>query len=403
MTCEMKSCLKCKRPLCSTKCPAGLDIPYILTAYEKGDYEEAVNEILKKHCIPFITGPLCDQEKQCGLGCIKHLTFMKDLETELGNYFLNNEMFFKVNNNSNLNICIIGSGVAGLSAAYELLKNGCHVTIYEKDDKLGGIINNHLPGFRFDHQKIDTFIDNLINMGLNVKLGNELGKNLFIDDLKDYNKIVIALGTTKYVSTLPKCDNVISAFDILRSFVRGDELSKYLNKKVIVLGGGNVAYDVSRSLKRIGADVSIVYRRDIANSPASKKEVEVSIEEGIFINELKAPVELVYENKKFVGVKFEKMELVDTGEKRKSIKGTNEFETIECDYVVEALGSKSNYDYLKTILPDIFNEFGYVKDDYLEYCDNILLCGDYFTGASTFVSASSSGIKIANLILNEKE
>lgn len=402
MTDEMKLCLKCKKPLCSTKCPAGLNIPLILSAYEKGNYQEAVNEILKKHCIPFITGPLCDQEKQCGQGCIKNLTFMKDLETKLGEYFLNNECFYQVTKESNLNVCIIGSGVAGLSVAYQLLKNGVKVTIFEKDQKLGGIITNHLPMFRYDHSKVEKFINNLLHMGLEVNCGFEFGKNLLIEDLKEFDKVVLAMGTTKYVSTLPVCANVFSAFNILRSFVRGDDLGKYSNKKVIVLGGGNVAYDVSRALNKIGANVNIVYRRDIANSPASIKEVKLAVEEGIKIEELKSPTELVYnDNGTFKGVLFEKMALVDTGEKRKSIKGLNEFELIECDYVIEALGSRSNYNYLKQIKPEFFNEYNYIKDDYLAYNDNIYLCGDYHTGASTFVNASSNGVKIANIILEK--
>lgn len=401
----INNCLKCKKPLCKTKCPSNIDIPLVVNEIEKGNIDNALNIILEKHSIPFICGALCDQNKQCGAGCIKHLDFMKDVETKLGDYFLSKDQYFKVakNNKNNINIAIIGGGVAGVSCAYELLKAGYSVTIFDRENSLGGIVKHYLPSFRYDNNKMINFIERLISMGLKIEYNKTFGKNLLIEDLNDFKYIVLAMGTTKYVNVLPKDEHVKSAFDILYKYQNNCDLNLYNNKNILVLGGGNVAYDVARCLKRLDANVKIIYRRDIKNSPASIKEINLAIDEGIIIEELKSPIELIYENEKFIGVKFEKMELIDTGESRKNFKGLNEFEVIKCDYVVEALGSKCDYNYLKTIKPELFNESNYIEDDYYLNENRIFVCGDYLTGAATFSSASHSGVLTSKIIIDKED
>lgn len=400
----ISSCLKCKKPLCKTKCPSNVDIPLIVRELENNNIDKALDIILENHSIPFICGPLCDQNKQCGAGCVKHLEFMKEVETQLGDYFLSNNKYFTLlENKKDVKVAIIGGGVAGASCAYQLLRKGYDVTIFDKENSLGGIVQHYLPNFRYDNSKMINFIERLVSMGLKIEYNKTFGDNLLIEDLNEFKYIVLALGTTKYVNVLPKDKHVLSAFDILYSYQTNQDLSIYENKSLLVLGGGNVAYDVARCLKRSNAYVKIVYRRDIKNSPASIKEIEIAKKEGIIIEELKSPVELVYENEEFVGVKFEKMELVDTGETRKSFRGLNEFEVINCDYVIEALGSRCDYQYLKKIKPELFNESNYIKDDYHLNENRIFVCGDYLTGAATFSSASHSGVLTSKIIINKED
>lgn len=400
----INSCLKCKKPLCKTKCPSDIDIPLIVNELQNGNIDNALDLILEKHSIPFICGPLCDHNKQCAAGCIKHLDLMKNIETILGDYFLNNNKYFTVlENKKDVNVCIIGGGVAGITCAYQLLRKGFNVTIFDKENNLGGIVKNYLPNFRYDNSKIDKFIKNLLRMGLKIEYNKTFGENLFIEDLNEFKYIVLALGTTKYVSVLPKDEHVKSAFDILYAYQNNQNLNLFDNKNILVLGGGNVAYDVARCLKRLNANVKIVYRRDLKNSPASFKEIERAINEGIIIEELKSPIDLVYQNNQFIGVKFEKMELIDTGECRKSFKGLNEFEIINCDYVVEALGSRCDYLYLKKIKPEFFNDSNYIDDDYYLNENRIFVCGDYLTGAATFSSASHSGVLTSKIIIDKEE
>lgn len=391
------SCLECKKPGCSAHCPNQTNFPLINHALKEKDIEKAMIEQAKCNFLAFVCGTLCDHERSCLGGCVlkKNPVPTNEICEELGRRRLQIK-YDKYNGNKERKekIAIIGGGPAGLSAAISLLLEGFPVTIYESSSNLGGVLTKTMPPFRFDVKYLYQFIEQLFSLGLKVEYEKEFGKNLHFHDLDDYNDIIFATGASKPVR-LFDANLTFDALELLKKYKTND--LHILNKDCLVLGGGNTAYDVARVLKRLGNSVSIVYRRDTANSPASKKEIELALAEGIKICELLAPVSVKKEEEKLHLV-CEKTVLIDDGSSRKSFKGTNEFETFVADVIVESVGTKADLNYVKEFDEGLLNEWGYVS--------NITngryhFIGDAYYGAKTFAYANLSATLCVKNILNK--
>lgn len=347
-------CLNCKIKPCSVKgCPLNNDIPAFIKCIKEENYKEAYKILSKTTVLPGVCGRICPHTKQCQGSCIRGIkgepvsigeleAYAYDMATKEGMTLLDcykEEM--EQNKNNNKKVAIIGGGPAGLTCSAFLAKAGIKVTIYEKYDYLGGLLVHGIPEFRLSKDIVNKTIQMILDLGVEVKYKQELGKNLNLKDLKkEYDAIFLSFGA-----------NISSKMGVegeeLNGVYGGNELLEhnlhpnYEGKTACVVGGGNVAMDCARTIKRLGAkEVKVIYRRSREEMPAEDKEVEDAISEG---------VEFLYQNNivKIIGdEKVEQIELIKTelvqkeGENRKvpvNIENSNYI--IDADYVIMALGS----------------------------------------------------------------
>lgn len=396
-----KSCLMCIKPLCQTHCPLNMPISQILKLVSNNEEKEAADILFSKSAFPFVCGTLCDTSRKCKGHCIKNKigdgVAFNEIETYLAHKYIDN-LFVKPNFTLNYNVALIGGGISNLTIALRLINNGIRPTIYEKTDHLGGVLTSSLPSFRYDKSDYIKVIDYILKNS-DIYYNYEFGKNLLLDDLKDYHKIVIGIGSS-IERRIFEDSNVYQAIKLLEN---ENLRKKLINKKVIVLGGGNVAFDIARTLNKEGAFVSIAYRRNLDNAPASVDEIKNAQNENIKIIERVSPSKIIKENGQIVKLELEKMELYDCGDSRLSFKKTGNYIEIEADAIVEALGSISDYNYLKEINPNLFDDEGrLIVDETLQTkIPNLYVTGDFLTGPKDFSSAISAGEVISKKIISD--
>lgn len=394
-----KSCLHCKKANCSKYCPLNMPIPEILDLISDNKEKEAAKLLYNTTPFPFVCGKLCDINRKCKGHCIKKenpIPF-NEIEAYLGHKYLN-ILLSKPKFSLNYKVALIGGGISNLSIALRLINSGIKPTIYEKTGHLGGVITSSLPNFRYDKSDYLKVIK-FITKNADIYYNHEFGKNLLFDDLKDYQKVVISTGSCIERTTLND-ENVFKAINLLENKKLRSTLK---NKDVIVLGGGNVAFDIARTLQKEGSNVTIAYRRDLPNAPSTSEEITNALNEKIKVIEKVSPIKIIKENNMIKGLTFEKMELYDDGSSRLQFKKTGEFIDLKTDIIVEALGSISDYRYLKEIDQNLFDENGWliVNDKYLTKIPNLYVSGDFLTGPKDFVSAISSAEVISKEIIKD--
>ncbi len=375
---SINNCLNCKKAGCSNNCYINTNIKEIINLIKNDQLDAAIDLQYQVNSIGFITGVLCDHMRGCLGGCNnkKHPVHTNEICYYLGVERLNRPLFKMKSRNKH--VVIIGGGVSGMITAELLLEAGFDVSIYERSNKLGGVLNLTMPDFRYDMTSFYKWEKRLIDLGLNVYLNKDIQK---ITDVVDYDYLVIATGAG-ISKRLFDDSKTYDALEILELAKKNKLDFKGLD--IIVLGGGNTAYDVARVMKRLGNNVSIAYRRDIKNSPAAVKEVELALSEGIYVLECLAPKEIInVGNKKEIG--FIKTALINDGGTRLNFKETSEKLWIQCDLVIEAIGASSDLKFIKENFPSLISEKGYVTD--IEN-NNIYVIGDAYTGAKSFASAN---------------
>ena len=348
---KAKYCLNCKTKPCSNNgCPLNNDIPEFINCIKQEKYQEAFNVLTKTTVLPAVCGKICPHYKQCMGSCVRGIkgeaVSIGELESYVGDIAIKNNYKIEKEENQDLKnkkIAIIGGGPAGLTAAAFATKRGAKCTIYEKYDYLGGILIYGIPDFRLPKDTVEKSIKKILDLGIEVKFKQELGKNLKISDLEqEYDKIILAFGAN--VSTKMGIEG-----ENLKGVYGGNELLEhkmhpdYIEKTVVVNGGGNVAMDVARTVKKLGAKkVIVIYRRSREEMPAEAKEIQDAINEGIeFLFQNNITKIIGNENSEVKKIELIKTKLVEKeGEKRLfpvNIEGSN-YE-IKVDYVVMALGS----------------------------------------------------------------
>ncbi len=409
---KINYCLNCPVKPCSNKgCPLGNNIPEFIKAMKEENYKKAYNVLSETTVLESICGRICPHMKQCQGSCVRGIkskpVSIGELEAFVGDMAIqNNYKIENINNEKrNKKIAIIGGGPAGLTASAFLLRNGYTVTLYEKYNYLGGLLVHGIPEFRLPKDIVKQTIQKIIDLGLEVEYNKELGKNISLQELeKEYDAIFLAFGaniTTKMGIDGENLQGVYGGNQLLEKQNHPD----YTNKKVAVIGGGNVAMDCARTIKRLGAqEVKIIYRRSEEQMPAEKKEIEEAKKEGI---------EFLFQNNivKILGKnKVEKLELIKTeliqkeGETRKvpvNILDSNYL--IDIDYVVMALGSKPE-EFVKDLNLEL-NKWGYIQVDENNRTSNskIFAGGDVAGANGTVAWAARSGRDSANSIMRYLE
>lgn len=385
-------CLNCKVKPCSKKgCPLENDIPKFISQVKEGNYLEAYKTLSKTTVLPGICGRICPHEKQCQGSCVRGIkqepvqigdieafVFDKAMEQKNSLYDIYKTEIERNKNNNNKKVAVIGGGPSGLTCAAFLAKNGIDVTIYERYNYLGGLLVYGIPDFRLPKEKVKQTVDEILNLGIKVKYNMELGKNFKLDDIiNEYDAIFLGIGANKSTKMGVEGEDLPGVYG-------GNELLEYKShpdyegKTVAVIGGGNVAMDCARTIKRLGAkEVKIIYRRAREQMPAENKEIE---------DAKKEKIEFLFQNNivKIIGdKKVEKLELIkaklveketDTRPVPVNVEGSNYI--IDVDYVIMALGSKPE-DYVKDLNLNL-NKWGNIEvnENYQTSNPKIFAAGD---------------------------
>ena len=337
---------------CKATCPAHIPVQGYIKLASMGRYREALELIKKENPFPAVCGRICNKacEEACTRGIIDSSVAIDDIKKFIAEKDLDAETRFvpKMLNQTGKpypeKIAVIGAGPAGMSCAYYLAVKGYPVTVFEKEEKLGGMLTLGIPSFRLEKDVLNAEIDVLRELGVEFKTGVEVGKDVTLDQLRGegYKAFYLGIGASAGAAIGCPGDDlpgVFTGIDFLRDVNLGKEVS--VGKSVAVIGGGNVAIDVARTAVRLGAEnVTIVYRRGRDEMPAADDEILEAEEEGVKFRFLSAPVEILGEGKA-QQLKVEVMELgeADAKGRRKPV-GTGKFELIEVDSVISAIGQK---------------------------------------------------------------
>ena len=415
---EASRCLHCKIPKCVEGCPVNIMIPEFIAAIKEGKLEEAYNIISKTSSLPAICGRVCPQEKQCEAKCVRGIKgdsiAIGSLERYVADEAIKNNFKSRVKKQKNgKRIAIVGSGPSGLTCAGNLAKEGFDVTIFEVLHKAGGVLTYGIPEFRLPKSIVDHQVSSLKQLGVRIKTNVPIGNAISLEELSnEYDAVYVASG-----AGLPKfmgvegedADGVFSANEILtRINLMGAYKDKaktpIKNAKIAyVIGGGNVAMDAVRSLKRLGVETHLMYRRGEEELPARKTEVRHAKEEGIIFDLLQNPLKInVDENNNVTGMEVVNMELTEPGEDgRRSVKeidGSNH--QVKCDMVVMALGTGPNHEALKESNIKLTDRGLIEVDGTKTSMENVFAGGDAVTGAATVILAMEAGKKAAKEIID---
>lgn len=413
---EAERCLQCKKPLCVRGCPVCIDIPAFIGHVAEGNFPEAARALKEQNMLPAICGRVCPQETQCEgvcilgnketpirIGAIER--FVADWERE------NDPCLPDVAKPTGKRVAVVGSGPAGLTAAAELARAGHSVTIFESLHEAGGVLTYGIPAFRLPKDVVKAEIDQVLALGVRLKKNHLVGRSVSTDELLGYDAVFLATGAglPAFMGIPGENKNgVYSANEFLTrvNLMHADAFPEYdtpvlHGARVAVIGGGNVAMDSARVARRLGAKVSLIYRRGEEEMPARRAEVVHAKEEGIEFLTCTNPTQILGEQC-VTGVECVKMSLcgLDASGRRspEPIEGS-EF-TLDVDMVIQAIGTSPN-PLLVSLLPGL--ERGrkgnvVVDRNGRTSIPHVYAGGDIATGAATVIEAMGSAKKAAAAI-----
>jgi glutamate synthase (NADPH/NADH) small chain len=420
---EASRCLQCPTAPCVGGCPAEINIPAFILAIKERRFKDSISIIEETNSLPAVCGRVCPQEDQCEKVCVLMKTgnpinigslerFAADWESQ------NKDQVEKPHATSKKpgKVAIVGAGPAGLTCAADLAKMGYSVTIFEGLHKPGGVLTYGIPEFRLPKVMVDEEVEDIKNLGVELKLNHLVGRTETIDDLRAQGYDAFFIGTGAGLPYFMGIDGenlngVYSANEFLTrvNLMKAYRFPEYdtpvnVGRKVAVVGAGNVAMDAARSALRLGADkVYIVYRRTEKEMPARIDEIHHAQEEGIEFHLLTSPIKIIGDDKgevkKLICLKNKLGEPDDSGRRRPEPIEGSEFEMV-MDTVIIAIGNGPNPLLLSTIKELKLNRWGNIEadDNGLTNIDDIFAGGDIVTGSATVIAAMGAGKHAARSI-----
>lgn len=389
---------------CQEGCPIQQDIPTYIRLNGEGKYVESLKVILDRNALPFMTGTICAHP--CMSNCVRNVyeSSVEIRQTKLDSAKNAAEQVLaelKPTGTSSKRVAVIGGGPGGMATAFHLARAGASVTLFEKTDTLGGIVQHVIPNFRIDAETIAKDVAWIEKLGVKIVKNHEI-KDIAALKEKGFDAVVLAVGASKLSHIKVDGINVRNAIEFLGEFNR-TEGKVDLGKKVVIIGGGNTAMDTARAAKRCAGveEVSLVYRRTMRYMPADEEELRFALDDGIAFKELLAPVK--WANGELVCNKLELGDMDESG--RRSFVETGETVVIPCDSIIAALGEKVPTDYY-TSNGLAVDEKGIPTIDKATYessVKGVYVCGDGRIGPKTIVQAEADAIVVANAILERKD
>ena len=427
---EASRCLDCKNPRCVGACPVGLQIPRFIAALGQGDLKHAAEIIAEDSSLPSICGRVCPQETQCEGACILGIkgepVAIGKIERFIGDWKLehSDEVVTEQASSNGRRVAVVGSGPSGLACASDLAKWGYEVTVFEALHELGGVLVYGIPEFRLPKERIVAReIEEVAKLGVKFEKDVIVGRTVTVDSLLDeegFDAVFIGSGAGlprfmgiegENLNGVVSANEFLTRANLMHAYDAEYDTPIYVGKRVVVVGGGNVAMDAVRTAKRLGAEAVIVYRRSEQELPARVEEVHHAKEESIEFKMLTNPVAVLGNEQGWVtGIRCVEMELGEpdeSGRRSPIVKEGSEFE-VACDVVIMALGTSPNPLIASTTEGLETTRRGCItaSEEGQTSREGVFAGGDAVTGAATVILAMGAGRKAAKAIdqyLKQKE
>jgi glutamate synthase (NADPH/NADH) small chain len=418
---EAERCIQCKDPKCVGGCPVRVNIPRFIGHIADGDLSAAAQSLLGDNALPSVTGRVCPQETQCEVECIRGVkskpVAIGYLERYVADWALSHREGAKATAvaPTGKKVAVVGAGPAGLTAAGELAKQGHAVTVYEALHQPGGVLVYGIPEFRLPKRIVDMEVERLRKAGVDIECNVVVGRTYTLPELRTrFDAIFIANGAGLPVFMNVPGENFKGVYSANEYLTRVNLMAAYefpaadtpvlVGRRVVVVGGGNVAMDAVRTAKRLGAEAAtIVYRRTRNEMPARVEEIHHAEQEGVGFEYLVAPLEVVGSDKKWVtGLKCVRMQLgeADASGRRSPVAIPGSEFVLECDVVVVAIGTRAN-PLLTATCPELkLNKRGNIETDTegMTNLPGVFAGGDIVRGAATVILAMGDGKRSARAI-----
>lgn len=416
---EAMRCLNCKHMPCVSGCPVNIHIPEFISKIKEGDFEGAYQVISLSSSLPAVCGRVCPQETQCESKCVRGIkgepVGIGRLERFVADWHnTHNSENIELPKSNGHKVAVVGSGPSGLTCAGDLAKKGYSVTVFEALHLAGGVLVYGIPEFRLPKQIVKKEIETLKKYGVEIATNVIIGKTVTVDELFEmgYEAVFIGSGAGlprfmgiegESLNGVYSANEFLTRNNLMKAYENDSQTPVFHGKKVVVVGGGNVAMDSARTARRLGADVHIVYRRTENELPARREEVEHAMEEGITFKFLTNPVKINGNDGWVSGVVCEKMELSEpdeSGRARPVAIPNSEFE-IEADCVIMSIGTSPNPLIKNTTEGLEVNKRGgiVVTESTGETSrQGVYAGGDAVTGAATVILAMGAGKTAAKSI-----